>query len=215
MIVSEASFQHYLLGIVAVANNIPAVAPFLTLVAGLESREVRRLTLISSFGAFVVMVVSMLAGSAVLEFFGITISAFQIAGGILLGGAGLSMLHSKSITFAGKDAEVSVDDFGSRVSQAIVPIAIPLTAGAGTISTITLFSAAAKASHTEMELFLAICVMAVIIFLIFYNALPLVKVLGNTGMNVMIKVMGLFTLAIGVQFIIAGVSTVYKGLAGA
>jgi multiple antibiotic resistance protein len=54
--------------------------------------------------------------------------------------------------------------------------------------------------------------MSVVIFLIFHYALPLVKVLGNTGMNVMIKVMGLFTLAIGVQFIIAGVSTVYKGL---
>lgn len=210
--VSEVSFQHYLLGIVAVANNIPAIAPFLQLVAGMKPSEVRRITLISSFGAFVVMVVSMLAGSAVLEFFGITISAFQIAGGILLGGAGLSMLHSKSISFAGKDAEVSVDDYDSKVSQAIVPIAIPLTAGAGTISTITLFSASAQTSHTELELFAAICVMSVVIFLIFHYAVPLVKVLGNTGMNVMIKVMGLFTLAIGVQFIIAGVSTVYKSL---
>lgn len=215
MMVSDASFQHYLLGIFAVANNIPAIAPFLTLAAGLKSGEVRRLTLIASVGAFVVMVVSMVAGSAVLAFFGISISAFQIAGGILLGGAGLSMLHSKSITFAGKDAEVSVDDFTSRVSQAIVPIAIPLTAGAGTISTITLFSATAHATQTELDLFLAICVMSVVIFMIFYYALPLVKVLGNTGMNVMIKVMGLFTLAIGVQFIIAGVSTVYKGLVGA
>jgi multiple antibiotic resistance protein len=206
------SFQHYLLGIVAVANNIPAVAPFLQLVAGLKPSEVRRITLISSFGAFVVMVVSMLAGSAVLEFFGITISAFQIAGGILLGGAGLSMLHSKSISFAGKEVEAGPDDFSSKISQAIVPIAIPLTAGAGTISTITLFSASAKTSNTEIELFLAICAMSVVIFLIFHYALPLVKVLGNTGMNVMIKVMGLFTLAIGVQFIIAGVSTVYKGL---
>lgn len=210
--VSEVSFQHYLLGIVAVANNIPAVAPFLQLVAGMKPSEVRRVTLISSFGAFVVMVVSMLAGSAVLEFFGITISAFQIAGGILLGGAGLSMLHSKSISFAGKEVEAGSDDFSSKVSQAIVPIAIPLTAGAGTISTITLFSASAKTSQTELELFAAICVMSLVIFLIFHYALPLVKVLGNTGMNVMIKVMGLFTLAIGVQFIIAGVSTVYKGL---
>ena len=210
--VSEVSFQHYLLGIVAVANNIPAVAPFLQLVAGMKPSEVRRVTLISSFGAFVVMVVSMLAGSAVLEFFGITISAFQIAGGILLGGAGLSMLHSKSISFAGKEVEAGSEDFSSKVSQAIVPIAIPLTAGAGTISTITLFSASAKTSQTELELFAAICVMSLVIFLIFHYALPLVKVLGNTGMNVMIKVMGLFTLAIGVQFIIAGVSTVYKGL---
>lgn len=212
MIVSEASFQHYLLGIVAVANNIPAIAPFLQLVAGMKPAEIRKITIVATVGAFVVMVVSMLAGSAVLEFFGITISAFQIAGGILLGGTGLSMLHSKSISFAGKEVDESPDDFNSKVSQAIVPIAIPLTAGAGTISTITLFSASAKTSHTEPDLFAAICVMTVIIFLVFRYALPLVKILGNTGMNVMIKVMGLFTLSIGVQFIIAGVSTVYKGL---
>ena len=211
MVVSEASFQHYLLGIVAVANNIPAIAPFLQLVAGMQPGQVRRITLISTVGSLVVMVVSLLAGSAVLDFFGISISAFQIAGGILLGGTGLSMLHSKSISFAGKEVEESADDFNSKVSQAIVPIAIPLTAGAGTISTITLFSASAKTSHTELDLLAAICVMTVVIFLIFHYALPLVRILGNTGMNVMIKVMGLFTLSIGVQFIIAGVSTVYKG----
>lgn len=214
MVVSEASFQHYLLGIVAVANNIPAIAPFLQLVAGMKPAEVRRITIVATIGAFVVMVVSLLAGSAVLDFFGISISAFQIAGGILLGGTGLSMLHSKSISFAGKEVDDSAEDFNSKVSQAIVPIAIPLTAGAGTISTITLFSASAKTSETELDLFAAICVMTVVIFLVFRYALPLVKILGNTGMNVMIKVMGLFTLSIGVQFIIAGVSTVYKGLAG-
>lgn len=212
MLGPDASFQHYFLGILAVANNIPAIAPFLQLAAGMKPGQVRRITFISSISAFIVMVVSMLAGSTVLEFFGITISAFQIAGGILLGGTGLSMLHAKSISFAGKEVEEGPDDFGSKVSQAIVPIAMPLTAGAGTISTITLFSASAKASQTTTELFLAICVMAVIVFLVFHYALPLVKILGNTGMNVMIKVMGLFTLAIGVQFIIEGVSTVYKGL---
>jgi len=159
------------------------------------------------------MVISMLAGSMVLEFFGISISAFQIAGGILLGGTGLSMLHSKSITFAGKDIDQPIEDFSSKVSQAIVPIAMPLTAGAGTISTITLFSATARDTHTMPALFLAICIMAVLIYLAFHYAIPLVKLLGNTGMIVLIKVMGLFTLSIGVQFIIAGASTVYKGLA--
>jgi len=156
------------------------------------------------------MVISMLAGSMVLEFFGISISAFQIAGGILLGGTGLSMLHSKSITFAGKDIDQPIEDFSSKVSQAIVPIAMPLTAGAGTISTITLFSATARDTHTMPALFLAICIMAVLIYLAFHYAIPLVKLLGNTGMIVLIKVMGLFTLSIGVQFIIAGASTVYR-----
>ena len=68
MAYSVSSFQHYLLGIVAVANNIPAIAPFLALVAGLKPPEVRRLTTIASIGSFVVMVISLVAGSTVLEF---------------------------------------------------------------------------------------------------------------------------------------------------
>jgi multiple antibiotic resistance protein len=216
MIVPEASFQHYFLGIFAVANNIPAIAPFLALVGGLSVPQVRRITFVSSFAAFIVMVISMLAGSVVLNFFGISISAFQIAGGILLGSTGISMLNAKSnSTIAGKEVDPTSVDMASKISQAIVPIAMPLTAGAGTISTVTLFSASAAGAGTRTELFMAICVMSVLIFLIFHYAVPLVKILGNTGMNVMIKVMGLFTLAIGVQFIITGVSTVYRGLIAA
>lgn len=207
-----ASFQHYFLGIFAVANNIPAIVPFLTLVAGLNVTQVRRITFIASIGAFIVLVISMVAGSMVLEFFGISISAFQIAGGILLSGTGFSMLNATSSTFAGKEVANPVTDLSSKISQAIVPIAMPLTSGAGAISTVTLFSATAAETGTRLELFLAICAMSAITYLVFHYAIPLVKVLGNTGMNVMIKVMGLFTLAIGVQFIIAGVSTVYKGL---
>ncbi|MEI8180511.1 MarC family protein [Aestuariivirga sp.] len=215
MLNPEVSFQHYLLGLLAVANNISAVAPFIRLVSGMKPLEVSRINLIASFACFVVMVVSMLTGSAVLDFFGISISAFRIAGGILLGVVGLSMMHSTNSSCAGKEASNDVDDFSSKESQAIVPICIPLTAGPGTISTITLFSASAKTSHTEAELFAAICVMSILIFLIFHFALPLVKVIGEIGMNVMMKVMGLITLAIGVQFVIQGVSTIYRGLIGA
>ncbi len=212
----ESTFQHYFIGIFAVANNIPAIAPFLALVAGLSLPQVRRITIVASIAAFVVMVISMFAGSVVLAFFGISISAFQIAGGILLGGTGLSMLHAKSTsTIAGKELGEPVVDMSSRISQAIVPIAMPLTAGAGTISTVTLFSTTASQTGTRTELFLAILAMSVLIYLIFHYAIPLMKILGDTGMSVLIKVMGLFTLAIGVQFIVAGVSTIYKGLVAA
>lgn len=210
-----ATFQHYFIGILAVANNIPAIAPFLALVAGLSAVQVRRITFVASVASFIVMVIAMFAGSIVLAFFGISISAFQIAGGILLGSTGISMLNAKSTsTIAGKEVDAPVVDMSSRISQAIVPIAMPLTAGAGTISTITLFSTTAAETGTRTELFLAIIAMSVVIFLIFHYAIPLVKILGDTGMSVMIKVMGLFTLAIGVQFIVAGVSTIYKGLIG-
>jgi len=213
MVDQANTFQHYLLGLFAVANNIPAIAPFLALVGGLTAVQSLRITAVASFSAFLIMVISMLAGAGVLAFFGISISAFQIAGGILLGGTGMSMLSSKSTSGVGeKSVASSADQESALLSQAIVPIAMPLTAGAGTISTVTLFSESATRTGTTLELFLAISVMSVVIFLIFHYAISLIKILGQTGMSVLIKVMGLFTLAIGVQFIVSGVSTIYRGL---
>lgn len=211
-----ATFQHYFLGIFAVANNIPAIAPFLALVAGLSAAQARYVSFVASLAAFIVMAVAMFAGSIILAFFGISISAFQIAGGILLGSTGISMLNAKSTsTIAGKEVSDQVVDMSSRISQAIVPIAMPLTAGAGTISTVTLFATTAEQTGTRIDLLGAIVAMSLVIYLIFQFAIPLMKLLGETGMSVMIKVMGLFTLAIGVQFIVAGVSTIYKGLIAA
>lgn len=213
MVDQANTFQHYLLGLFAVANNIPAIAPFLALVGGLTAVQSLRITAVASFSAFLIMVISMLAGAGVLSFFGISISAFQIAGGILLGGTGMSMLSAKSTSGVGeKSVASSTDQESALLSQAIVPIAMPLTAGAGTISTVTLFSESAARTGTTLELFLAISAMSVIIFLIFHYAISLIKILGQTGMSVLIKVMGLFTLAIGVQFIVSGVSTIYRGL---
>ena len=209
----ESSYQHYLLGLFAVANNISALAPFIALTAGLNKLMVRKLVFISSFSAFVIMIISMFFGTLILQFFGISISAFQIAGGILLCGTGMSMLNAKSPKDVnGKQLEESSVEYSKYVSAAIVPIALPLTAGAGTISTITLFTEMARRSDTMPELFVAISTITLLIFICFYFANNLVKILGHIGMSVLIKVMGLFTLAIGVQFIVTGVSTVYKGL---
>ena len=207
------TFQHYLMGLIAIANNIPAIAPFLALVGGLTTVQALRVTLVASFSAFLIMVISMVAGAGVLAFFGISISAFQIAGGLLLCGTGMSMLHSKtSSNVAGKEVAADSAQGSALISQAVVPIAMPLTAGAGTISTVTLFAHSAARTGTTVDLFIAICVMSLIIFLVFHYAIPLIKILGETGMNVLVKVMGLFTLAIGVQFIVTGVSTIYRGL---
>ena len=217
----DNTFQHYFVGILAVANNLSALPAFLALVTGLTAAQSLKVISAATFSSFLIMTISMFFGTAVLSFFGISMNAFQIAGGVLLGATGMSMINSKSHDdVTGKNVELpneSVDqsastDMTSIMSQAIVPVSLPLTTGAGTISTVTLFSETASRTHTMFDLFLAICLMTVIIFFVFYYAIRLIKILGKIGMNVMVKVMGLFTLAIGVQFIVAGVSAIYKGL---
>ena len=215
------TFQHYFVGILAVANNLSALPAFLALVTGLTAAQSMKVITAATFSSFLIMIISMFFGTAVLAFFGISMSAFQIAGGVLLGATGMSMINSKSHDdVTGKNVDLPKEgtdqplgtDMTSIMSQAIVPVSLPLTTGAGTISTVTLFSEAASRTHTMIDLFLAICLMTVIIFFVFHYAIRLIRILGKVGMNVMVKVMGLFTLAIGVQFIVAGVSVIYKGL---
>ena len=207
------TFQHYLLGLFAVANNFPAMGPFLTLSQGLPRREVRRVIHVSTFSCLLIMLATFFLGSAVLQFFGIGVSAFQIAGGLLLGASGLSMLKARDPGDSPeKNCDISRMDPGQMTSSAIVPISLPLTTGAGTISTITVYANSANSLEHRLELFAAILAMAVIIGLMFTFASRLTRLLGHVGMTVLIKVMGLFTLAIGIQFIVTGASTVLRAI---
>ena len=204
-----STFQHYLLGLFAVANNFPAIGPFLTLSQGVPAGQVRRVIRITTFSSLLIMLGAYVLGTAVLQFFGISVSAFQIAGGLLLGFSGLSMLNAKDPGDSHeKNFDVSHIDVGQMTSSAIVPISLPLTTGAGTMSTITVYAEAARTLNHRIELFGAILAMAILIGLMFTFATRLTQMLGHVGLTVLIKVMGLFTLAIGVQFIATGASTI-------
>lgn len=205
------SFQHYLLGLFAVANNIPALGPFLDLSDGIPRSQSRHVIRVATATSLVIMVSSFLFGTAVLRFFGIGVSAFQIAGGLLLGASGLSMLHTDGPSGASeKKVDTSRINPGLMTSTAIVPISLPLTTGAGTMSTITVYADAVATVGQRIQLLGAILVMTLLIGLMFSFAARLTQWLGHVGMTVLIKVMGLFTLAIGIQFIVTGCSTILE-----
>jgi multiple antibiotic resistance protein len=205
----DLSFQHYLLGLFAVANNIPAIPLYLILIEGLTRKEQNKLCFIATTASFLTMVVSMVFGMGVLSFFGISVNAFRIAGGLLLLGTGFKMMNSveKSI----QQAEETT--LARKISSAIVPIAIPLTTGAGTMSTIILFTQDLHHFYfIELKLFLAIVTMTMIIYLTFRYSPRIVEVLGPTGMDVLTKIFGLITIALGVQFILTGIGGAFPGM---
>ena len=205
----EAPFQHYLLGLFAVANNVSAIPLYLGLIRGRSKHEQRRLCYVATLTAFLTMLISMLAGMAILEFFDISMPAFRIAGGLLLLNAGFSMMKPAERAAEGS----SEKSFSQVISAAVIPVGIPLTTGAGTMSTVILF---AESLHhqwpLEWKLLAAIVVMTAIDFLAFRHAPSLVRVLGETGMDVLTKIFGLITLAIGVQFILGGIGSAFPHL---
>lgn len=205
----EYSYQYYLLGLFAVANNIPAIPLFLSLCSGLTKKEQLHLTVIATVTSLITMLVAMFTGTAILNFFDISIPAFRIAGGLLLLFTGLKMMNSDP----SGSSQVMPDSYRKKVSTAIIPVAIPLTTGAGTMSTVILFTGNMHHSHSLMlKLLVAIFVMALIIFLSFRYSTLIMKYLGATGMDVLTKVFGLITLAIGIQFILDGLKASFPSL---
>jgi len=203
----EVTFQHYLLGIFAVGNNISALPMHMNLCKGLSKNAQHRLCLTATTASLATMAVSFLMGAAVLEFFGISIAAFRIAGGLYLATSGLGMLRSKSDGDSPQTFSLS-----EVIPIAVVPIAIPLTSGPGVISAIILFAQEAHGLPGLLKIGAAIGTVSAINYLSFYFSPVIIRVLGHTGMDIFTKVFGLITLALGVQFILTGLSTSFPVL---
>jgi len=207
--VNELSFQHYLLGLFAVANNIPAIPFFLELCEELSPKEQHKLAVIATTTSFITMITAMIAGMSILGFFDISIHAFRMAGGLLLLNTGLNMMNATR--------EVIVQDgkysFSKMISLAVIPISIPLTTGAGTMSTVILFTQQLHHSDTlTLKLLGAIVCMTLIIYFSFRYSTDIIKILGHTGMDVLAKIFGLITLALGIQFIVTGIQGAFPKL---
>jgi multiple antibiotic resistance protein len=205
VIAADHATQHYLLGLFAVANNIPAIPLFIALCREVTPREQRKLALVATLTAFITMIVAMLSGAAILAFFEISIPAFRIAGGILLMITGMQMVRSQPHDTANAPKRA----FSQIISVAVVPIAIPLTTGAGTISTVILFANGIHGAGLFERLLPAILIMTLIIYLSFRYSTHILTYLGATGMDVVNKVFGLITLALGVQFALTGLAETF------
>ena len=197
----EQSFQHYLLGLIAVANNIPAIPLYLALCNGRSAEEQHRLCFVATLTSFITMTIAMFTGMAILNFFEISIEAFRMAGGLLLLNTGLGMMKTQEQTTVVDTQK----PFSQILSTAIIPISIPLTTGAGTMSTVILFTENMnKSSSLQIKLIAAIICMTLIIYISFRYSPAIIRVLKDTGMDVLTKVFGLITLSLGIQFIISG-----------
>jgi multiple antibiotic resistance protein len=97
-------------------------------------------------------------------------------------------------------------------ATAVVPIAIPLTVGAGTFSAVILFADLAHRSGSVMALTGAVGALVAVNYVVFSFSSRIVRFAGEVGLSVFTKIMGLFTLAIGVEFILRGLATVYRQL---
>ena len=148
------------------------------------------------------MLLFSLAGGAIFSFFNITVPAFQIAGGILFLMMAIKTLESGDE----REAEATPGD------PSVVPLGIPLIAGAGALSTVTVLAGQAPGALHRLALGGAILATAVATLVILLISPLLVSRLGSAGQTIIAKLMGLLEAVIGVQFMINGVSTIVMEL---
>jgi len=139
------------------------------------------------------------AGGAIFAFFGITVPAFQIAGGLFFLISSLRVLQGLPEHDEASESE--------NADPSVVPLGIPLIAGAGSISTVMVLAGQARGHLHQVALGSAIFVNFVLTLVILLLAPAIVSKLGQSGQGIMSKVMGLLTAVIGVQFIINGVGS--------
>jgi len=184
----------------SVINPISAAPIFVALTSG-SPADRRRAAARACLAALAVLAVFAAAGGAIFTFFGITVPAFQIAGGLIFALMSIRTLEQ------GRE-EVSPGDVETE-DPSVVPLGIPVIAGPGAISTVMILVGQAQDGVRRLALGGAIAVNILLTFLILLAAPAIVSWIGPTGQRIVSKIMGLITAVIGVQFVINGVTTVF------
>ncbi|MFO8238544.1 MAG: MarC family protein [Prochlorococcaceae cyanobacterium] len=195
----------------ALMNPLGALPIFLGYTAR-ESRSVQRLVAVFvALTVLVLLLIFLLIGNPLLRFFGVSIDAFRIAGGILLLVTGLRIISAGPGNSSRE--RVGAEAGGSRLQEAetiyqkiVIPLAMPLIVGPGAIANVILFSSQAGQGHVvDGGLIGTTVVLGMSVLVIFLSGQWLQLILGPIGMNILLRVMGLMVAAMGVQFMVTGV----------
>lgn len=202
-----------LAGLVTVLNPLGAIPIFLSLTESRTPAEKAVAARTTALTVAAVLLISAFAGQQLLRFFGISLASFRVGGGILILFMAIAMLHAKR-SGAKQSREESVEAL-SKTEIAVVPLGIPLLAGPGSISTVIVYRHEAAAWSEYLAVVGVIICVACLVFLVLRFATPLVAKLGKTGINVIVRVMGLVLAAIAVEFITTGLIDIFPILGGA
>ena len=198
-------FMTVFMAFFAIMNPIANAPLFVSLTDGMEPGLKRGVALRAVLLAFAIVAVFTLGGREIFSLFGITLPAFRIAGGALVGLVGYHMLQGESSSV---HSTSTADDATSRAAAlgiAITPVALPVLAGPGTIA--TAINYAAESTLPEVTRVLAaVGLMCIITFAAFLGGDSLSRFLGQNGIKVITRLMGLILAVNGVQMLIAGIS---------
>jgi multiple antibiotic resistance protein len=200
--------------VLVVVDPFAAVPFFLAMTAEAGPEERRETARRAAVTTFLVLTGFALAGALLFRALGITLGAFKVAGGILLLVMAIDMLLTRPS--AARITEPEVAAGAAKEDVAVVPLAMPLLAGPGSIATVVVLMGRARSGEAwrAIPVLAAIAVTAAVSYLVLAGASRVDQVLGRTGMNILSRVAGLLLAAIAIQFMIDGLTEAFPALAG-
>lgn len=202
----SSQFFYAFMAFFAIMNPISNLPAYMALVADDSQKISRKIAFRSLLIAFVIITVFIFSGDFIFKVFGITIVFFRIAGGILVAVIGYHMINGNhSPSYKGMEQQAVNSD---PMSIAISPLAMPLFAGPGTIT--TALSLANGGLQNQLITVVAFALLCVITYLLLRSAKQIAGFLGENLMKIITKMMGLLLFSIGIQMIIVSVQTLIK-----
>lgn len=185
-----------------IVDPIAAVPTYLVITQRETPLERRRTARRACIAMTVLLALFAATGTLLFRAFGITLPAFRTAGGLILWFVAMDMLHGERRTQEGRDELVEGQ---AKEDVALTPLAIPMLAGPGAISTAIVVAGQARGPAQTVIVYAAIALTGAISFLSLRLGEPLLGRLGKTGIRVVTRVMGLILAAVAVQFVFSGV----------
>ena len=177
---------------------------FMTMTASLDNKNRARTAKKASIAALITLLLFAFSGQLLFKFFGISVNSFRIVGGVIFFMMGMDMLQARLVTVKIKESEIR--SYVNDIS--ITPLAIPMITGPGAITTSIVLMEQAVTVEMKAVLVLVIVLVLLLTYIILLSSSKIIKLLGETGNNVLMRLMGLIVMVIAVEFFFSGLKPI-------
>lgn len=202
-------FIYIFAAVFSVLNPLGAIPVFVGLTQDDSQKERSRISVWTAINVFLILIISFFIGEYLLKFFGISMDALRIAGGLIIVNSGYSLLSGNFPKRRGVNKKVA-DDAQNRNDIALTPLAMPLLAGPGSMSLLIAFYQDYPDYMDKGIVIGAVLAVCLFIFLILRSAHYLSKLLGASGIVSISRIMGFIVIALGIQYISVGITNILQ-----
>ncbi|CAM1367982.1 conserved membrane hypothetical protein [Tenacibaculum sediminilitoris] len=185
-------------------NPLGTMPIFMTMTADLDKESRNQTARKASIVSFITILIFAFSGQLLFNFFGISVNSFRVVGGVIFFLMGMDMLQARlgKVKLSSSEVKTYVNDIS------VTPLAIPMICGPGALTNAIVMMEDANSIEMKLALIIAAFLVIIVTYLILYSSSKIIKILGQTGINVMMRLMGLIVMVIAVEFFFSGLKPI-------